>query len=48
MLKFVEGIVDQSLRSTVVMTAARGRGKSAALGLGMACAIAYGSALPDF
>lgn len=41
-LKFVDGIVEKTLRSTVVMTAARGRGKSAALGLSMATAVAFG------
>ncbi|XP_059150893.1 RNA cytidine acetyltransferase-like [Physella acuta] len=41
-LKFVDSIVEKTLRSTVVMTAARGRGKSAALGLAMAAAIGFG------
>ncbi|XP_014674261.1 PREDICTED: N-acetyltransferase 10-like [Priapulus caudatus] len=42
LLKFVEAISEKTLRSTVVMTAARGRGKSAALGLAMASAVAFG------
>ncbi|PVD33452.1 hypothetical protein C0Q70_04708 [Pomacea canaliculata] len=41
-LKFVEAISEKTLRSTVVMTAARGRGKSAALGLAMAASVAFG------
>ena len=42
MLKFIEGISEKTLRSTVAMTAARGRGKSAALGLAMSSAVAFG------
>lgn len=42
MLKFVEAISEKTLRSTVALTAARGRGKSAALGLSMAAAVAFG------
>lgn len=42
LLKFVEAISEKTLRSTVVLTAARGRGKSAALGLAIASAIAFG------
>ncbi|XP_074650514.1 RNA cytidine acetyltransferase-like [Tubulanus polymorphus] len=42
LLKFVEAISEKTLRSTVVMTAARGRGKSAALGLAMSTAVAFG------
>ncbi|XP_038050759.1 RNA cytidine acetyltransferase-like isoform X2 [Patiria miniata] len=42
LLKFVEAISEKTLRSTVCMTAARGRGKSAALGLAMATAVAFG------
>ncbi|CAB1313334.1 unnamed protein product [Coregonus sp. 'balchen'] len=34
--------MDQTLRSTVALTAARGRGKSAALGLAVAGAVAFG------
>lgn len=41
-LKFIDAISEKTLRSTVVMTAARGRGKSAALGLAMASAVAFG------
>lgn len=41
-LKFIEAISEKTLRSTVTLTAARGRGKSAALGLSIAAAIAYG------
>lgn len=41
-LKFVECISEKTLRSTVALTAARGRGKSAALGLSMAAAVAFG------
>ena len=42
LLKFIEAISEKTLRSTVAMTAARGRGKSAALGLAMASAVAFG------
>ena len=41
-LKFIEAISEKTLRSTVALTAARGRGKSAALGLAMAAAVAFG------
>lgn len=41
-LKFIEAISEKTLRSTVAMMAARGRGKSAALGLAMASAVAFG------
>jgi len=41
-LKFVDAIVDKTLRATVVMTAARGRGKSACLGLAVAAATGLG------
>jgi N-acetyltransferase 10 len=40
-LKFIEAISEKTLRTTVALTAARGRGKSAALGLAMAAAIAF-------
>lgn len=40
LLKFIKAISDKSLRSTVSLTAARGRGKSAALGLAIAGAVA--------
>ena len=38
----VEALSEQTLRSTVAVTAARGRGKSAALGLSIAAAVAFG------
>lgn len=41
-LKFIEGISEKTLRSTVALTAARGRGKSAAMGLAIAGAVAFG------
>ncbi|XP_024608372.1 RNA cytidine acetyltransferase [Neophocaena asiaeorientalis asiaeorientalis] len=41
-LKFIEGVSEKTLRGTVVLTAARGRGKSAALGLAIAGAVAFG------
>ena len=41
-LKFVECISEKTLRTTVALTAARGRGKSAALGLSIAAAVAFG------
>lgn len=42
LLKFIDAISEKTLRSIVTMTAARGRGKSAALGLSIATAVAYG------
>jgi N-acetyltransferase 10 len=44
LLVFIEAISEKTLRSTVALTAARGRGKSAALGLAMASAVALGYA----
>ncbi|XP_066922128.1 RNA cytidine acetyltransferase-like [Clytia hemisphaerica] len=41
-LKFIEVISEKTLRSTVALTAARGRGKSAAIGLSLASAVAFG------
>uniref|UniRef100_A0A671Q6Z8 RNA cytidine acetyltransferase n=1 Tax=Sinocyclocheilus anshuiensis TaxID=1608454 RepID=A0A671Q6Z8_9TELE len=41
-LKFIEAISEKTLRSTVALTASRGRGKSAALGLAVAGAVAFG------
>ncbi|KAJ1957271.1 N-acetyltransferase 10, partial [Dispira parvispora] len=41
-MTFVDVVADKTLRSTVTLTAARGRGKSAALGIVMASAVAYG------
>lgn len=38
----MEAISEQTLRSTVAMTASRGRGKSATLGLAVAAAVAFG------
>lgn len=43
-LSFVEAISEKVLRSTVALTAARGRGKSAALGIATAAAVAFGYA----
>lgn len=42
LLTFVEAISEKTLQSTVALTAARGRGKSAALGVAIAAAIAHG------
>ncbi|TIB36930.1 hypothetical protein E3P84_00581 [Wallemia ichthyophaga] len=42
LLTFVEAIAEKTLSSTVTLTAARGRGKSAALGLAMAASLAHG------
>ncbi|KAH0826252.1 GNAT acetyltransferase 2-domain-containing protein [Lanmaoa asiatica] len=42
LLTFVEAIAEKTLASTVALTAARGRGKSAALGLAIAAALAHG------
>ena len=41
-MTFVDAISEKTLRSTVALTAARGRGKSAALGISIAGSIAYG------
>lgn len=41
-LTFVEAISEKTLRSTVSLTASRGRGKSAALGLAIAAAVSFG------
>ncbi|GJQ12855.1 hypothetical protein GpartN1_g4646.t1 [Galdieria partita] len=41
LLAFIEAITEKTLRSTIALTAARGRGKSAALGLAVAAAIAH-------
>ncbi|OVA17017.1 GNAT domain [Macleaya cordata] len=41
-ITFLDSILDKNLRSTVALLAARGRGKSAALGLAIAGAIAAG------
>ena len=42
LLTFVDAIAEKTLRSTVALTAGRGRGKSAALGVAIAAAIAHG------
>lgn len=42
LLTFVDAIAEKTLRSTVTLSAARGRGKSAALGVAIAAAIAHG------
>ncbi|KAI9099827.1 GNAT acetyltransferase 2-domain-containing protein [Phlyctochytrium arcticum] len=42
LLTFIDAIADKSLRSTVSLTAARGRGKSATLGLAISAAVSYG------
>jgi N-acetyltransferase 10 len=41
-LKFIDSISEKTLRSIVTLTAARGRGKSAALGFAIASAVAFG------
>lgn len=41
-MTFIDAISEKTLRSTVALTAARGRGKSAALGIAIAGSIAYG------
>lgn len=42
LLTFVDSIAEKTLRSTVALTAARGRGKSAAMGVAVAAAVAHG------
>ncbi|KAJ6520530.1 GNAT acetyltransferase 2-domain-containing protein [Mycena sanguinolenta] len=42
LLTFIEAISEKTLASTVTLTAARGRGKSAALGLAISAALAHG------
>ncbi|XP_012250606.2 RNA cytidine acetyltransferase [Athalia rosae] len=42
LLTFIETISEKTLRSTVSLTAARGRGKSATMGLAVAGAVAFG------
>lgn len=42
MIDFLEAILDRTLRNTVALIAARGRGKSAALGLAVAGAVVAG------
>ena len=41
-MTFIDAISEKTLRSTVALTAARGRGKSAALGIAISGSIAYG------
>jgi N-acetyltransferase 10 len=41
-LTFLDAIAEKTLRSTVTLTAARGRGKSAALGIAISAAVAHG------
>lgn len=41
-LTFVDAVSDKTLRQTVALTAGRGRGKSAAMGLAIAGAVAHG------
>ncbi|PVU92399.1 hypothetical protein BB561_003849 [Smittium simulii] len=41
-MQFADIISSKTLRSTVALTAGRGRGKSAALGISLACAVANG------
>lgn len=41
-LTFIDAIAEKTLSSTVTLTAARGRGKSAALGLAIAASLAHG------
>ena len=41
-MQIVDNISEKSLKSTVSLTAGRGRGKSAALGISIASAIVYG------
>lgn len=41
-LTFVDAVTDNTLRQTVALTAGRGRGKSAAMGLAIASAISHG------
>lgn len=42
LLAMVDAIAAKTLRATVALTAARGRGKSAALGMSLAAAVAFG------
>ena len=42
LVTFTEAIAEKTLRSTVTLTAARGRGKSAALGVAISAAVAHG------
>lgn len=42
LLTFAAAVSDKSLRQTVALTAGRGRGKSAAMGLAIASAVGFG------
>ena len=42
LIKFVDVISEKSLKSIITLTASRGRGKSAALGLAIATSVAFG------
>lgn len=42
LLKFIESISEKSLKTTVSLTASRGRGKSATMGLAVSAAVAFG------
>lgn len=42
LMTFIDAITEKTISSTVSLTAARGRGKSAALGLSVAAAVAFG------
>ncbi len=44
LLTFTDALAEKSLQGTVALTAARGRGKSAAMGLAVAAAVAHGYA----
>src|SRR4051794_4734582 len=47
-MSFLDAISEKTLKSTVSLTAARGRGKSAAIGLCLAGAVSYGEYLFAF
>ena len=42
LMSFLDAISEKTLRATVALTAARGRGKSAAIGLCLAGAVSFG------
>ncbi|XP_040574778.1 RNA cytidine acetyltransferase [Lepeophtheirus salmonis] len=42
LIRFIDAIAEKTLKRTVSLTAARGRGKSAALGLAMSAAVGFG------
>lgn len=41
-MQIVDSVSEKSLKTTISLTAGRGRGKSAALGISLASAIVYG------